>query len=283
MLALGIGWFESHLGIRLDLLVGLLAMFGAWLLGCRAGVSLPAVYTVALVAFASSSDATPRLDGIAERQFWWDSVTRLAILIALAIVVGKLRQTRERADRLAYYDALTGLANRQALFERGAQELERCRRIQAPITAVFLDCDQFKEINDRRGHAEGDEVLRAVAAAIKPSCRTADLAARLGGDEFVVVAPEISPPAAQSLAKDLQRVLNAAMTAGKWPVTFSIGVATFVTAPKDMDELVNAADNLMYVVKHGSKNGIECRTFDAGTAGGAPLAPAVASRSRVTL
>ena len=98
----------------------------------------------------------------------------------------------KREYHLSHFDELTGLANRTSLFENGQRNVSRCRRTERPLTAVFVDLDHFKLVNDRSGHAVGDFVLRAVANAILECTRDTDLTARIGGDEFVIIAPEMS-------------------------------------------------------------------------------------------
>ena len=128
---------------------------------------------------------------------------------------------------------------------------------------MFVDLDHFKLVNDRSGHAAGDLVLRAVANAILESTRDTDLTARIGGDEFVIVAPEMSYNAAQHYTERLQQQLRQAMQRGGWPVTFSIGAATFNYPPLLLDDVVKVADDLMYDVKHKQKDAVHLCLVEA--------------------
>jgi diguanylate cyclase (GGDEF)-like protein len=149
-----------------------------------------------------------------------------------------------------------------ALFDDGRRDLARCRRIGRPLTAVFMDLDEFKQVNDCYGHAEGDKVLRVTANCLRMNTRETDLIARIGGDEFVVLAPEMDCEAAQRYAKRVQSRFREEMQRHGWPVTISLGVATFNSPPQTVDEVVKAADDLMYVVKRREKNSVKHSVVD---------------------
>src|SRR5438046_4764745 len=132
------------------------------------------------------------------RDLMWNSMSRLVMLIAMAAMVVRIREDRKRlkdvnarlaelltgAEKLARTDPLTGLPNRRAFLERLGDELARARRSHSPVCIAYLDVDNFKNLSDKRGHFEGDEFLKLIAAAIRDTVRTTDVAARLGGDEF---------------------------------------------------------------------------------------------------
>ncbi len=126
------------------------------------------------------------------------------------------------------------------------------------MTAIFLDCDGFKEVNDRWGHNVGDNVLRLLAKTLTTACQPGDLVARFGGDEFVVVS-DADAQTGEATARRVFDSLNTAMREHGWAVTFSIGGITFQKPPSDLDELLNAADDIMYAVKHTHKDGVEFR------------------------
>ena len=101
---------------------------------------------------------------------------------------------------VVFRDSLTGLYNRQFFTEVAEKEIARARRHKRPLALAFFDIDNFKRINDTRGHQAGDELLQQIAGAILENCRNSDLAARWGGDEFVILLPETSQAGAQLLA-----------------------------------------------------------------------------------
>jgi len=176
-------------------------------------------------------------------------------------MASRLRIALDREHDMARQDTLTGLPNRRAFYELGEIEKERSRRYKRPFTALFIDLDNFKTVNDTKGHDEGDRLLKNVAAILHSRLRTTDICGRLGGDEFAVLLPETGEKAAATFAAELRASLIGAMEKHSWPVTFSIGVATFHTTPESLDELVEKADALMYLVKQGGKNAIRQEVY----------------------
>jgi GGDEF domain-containing protein len=94
---------------------------------------------------------------------YWQTAMNFLVYVAFAYMLVKLKTTMQWQHRISRSDELTGLANRVALFEDGRRELARCRRMGRPMTAVFIDLDEFKQVNDLYGHSEGDKVLRILA------------------------------------------------------------------------------------------------------------------------
>jgi len=162
---------------------------------------------------------------------------------------------KQRLEKLASTDALTGCMNRRALAEALAQELDRARRYNLALTVMLADLDRFKSINDTRGHIAGDSVLRQVGELLRREARSVDLVARYGGEEFVVVMPETATQGAAIFAERVRsRVQNRDFAdPGDDPVrvTISIGLASF---PDDRvhsaDSFVSLADQALYRAKH---------------------------------
>lgn len=157
-----------------------------------------------------------------------------------------------RLSHLATHDPLTGLANRATLEDRLRSALARARREGTGFGLVFLDIDGFKEVNDRLGHAAGDELLKLIAGRLRQSVRETDLVARLGGDEFVVLLERIQQPDhAAPVVEKLRRALAA--PAGPdgpaAPVTASLGFALYPRDGADDRELMRKADEAMYAAK----------------------------------
>lgn len=149
------------------------------------------------------------------------------------------RQRLEELSRTSVHDELTGVLNRRGLIEVVERELHRARRDKAPLSLLLLDIDDFKQINDRLGHAEGDLALRRVAEALREAVRGSDTVGRLGGDEFVVVAPNAPPDAGAALALRLGECASARL---------SVGVVT-TDGAVDGQTLLQQADTAMYGVK----------------------------------
>ena len=129
---------------------------------------------------------------------------------------------------------------------------------------MFIDLDHFKRVNDESGHDTGDRLLRRVAEVLQKQLRASDLAGRLGGDEFVLLLPGAGAAAAAEYAEKLRLRLLAAMQESNWPVTFSIGVASYAQPPTELTDMLCEADRLMYEVKNGGRDGIRCQSYDAG-------------------
>jgi diguanylate cyclase (GGDEF)-like protein len=160
------------------------------------------------------------------------------------------------------------VANRRAFIEAAELELERARRSGRPLTLAFVDCDDFKSVNDELGHAEGDALLMVAAQTLRGSTRAVDAVARLGGDEFGLLLPETDGPTAQALLGRVRATLLSAMLRHHWRVGFSMGAATFITPPDSVDQMLARADELMYQAKRTAKG---TARFDV--VGGAPPAP----------
>ena len=182
-------------------------------------------------------------------------------------MLARLKDTLQRESQFARRDTLTQLANRRAFFEAANAEIYRANRYSYPLTTVMLDLDNFKSVNDNFGHDEGDRLLCCVADILNKHTRISDLAGRLGGDEFVILLPETGNGAAGAFATKLQKELLSVMALHKWPVTFSIGVATFVVPPENVEALLKRADVLMYEVKQSGKNRVKCETIRPGPDG----------------
>ncbi|MDP3821254.1 MAG: diguanylate cyclase [Burkholderiales bacterium] len=170
----------------------------------------------------------------------------------LRIELARLTSTWARQATL---DPLTGLGNRRALDLWMSESLPRVEQGE-PITLLLLDLDHFKQVNDRFGHAVGDEVLRRVAALIQQNCRSADLAVRYGGEEFVLALFGV----AHEAATDVAHRLRASVEAEPWcgvadglKVSVSIGVAAAVEAP-DGQSLLTLADRRLYAAKLSGRN-----------------------------
>lgn len=178
----------------------------------------------------------------------------IVVLTAISLLTSALRENHLKAEYMASYDSLTGVSNRNSFFLLAQQMLHEASRYKRPLTLAFFDLDNFKQVNDRKGHLEGDKALKLVADVIRSSLRQADIVARFGGDEFVVLLPETDYDVADSVLRKLQSNLLDAMRENNWPITFSIGAVTCNTFHFTIDELLHLADRYLYSVKSLSKN-----------------------------
>ncbi|HLH65756.1 MAG TPA: GGDEF domain-containing protein [Solirubrobacteraceae bacterium] len=198
-----------------------------------AAASLATVIGAAVLAAEASGARSP-------------SATAIALIgSGCAAVVLEMRERlareREELREFALRDAVTGIANRRSLLIRAGYEVQRHRRSRRSFALVMLDLDGFKGLNDRFGHAAGDDLLRDVAAALRAAMRAQDTVARLGGDEFCVLAPETGERGGALLvAKALEAVRS--VSAGLDSVSGSAGLAIFPFDGDTPERLMHAAD-----------------------------------------
>ncbi|MBP6654674.1 MAG: EAL domain-containing protein [Propionivibrio sp.] len=171
--------------------------------------------------------------------------------------VSDRKRSEERLTVLANFDALTGLPNRALFQDRLAQALARAARGHAQVGLLFIDLDQFKAVNDRLGHAFGDELLKQVSRRLSQAVREVDTVARMGGDEFTIILEGI--PTAETAAMVAGKVLQTLappifIGAQELYVTASIGVAVYPTDAEQGDDLLSHADTAMYRAKEEGTN-----------------------------
>ena len=186
----------------------------------------------------------------------WNAASFYVIAMTFAHLLSSLRMRLSQEQELARTDSLTGICNVRSFTERAEVEIERARRRGHSFSVAYIDCDNFKQINDRLGHTVGDELLKVVAHNMKSGARSFDLVARLGGDEFVFLLPEVSGVQALAVMERLRERLMKAIGEHDWPVTFSIGVASFETPPASVTEMLRQADEVMYRAKKAGKDRI---------------------------
>jgi diguanylate cyclase (GGDEF)-like protein len=189
----------------------------------------------------------------------FESRLRLATTFAAqaALALGNLKLSEVLKEQ-TLRDPLTGLHNRRFLEETLERELDRARRIKAPLALIMADIDDFKRLNDTHGHDAGDAVLRSVAKALASHVRGSDIACRFGGEEFTLVLPETALDAAFGKTESLRREIAALVLshAGQalGTVTMSLGLALFPAHGRDAAGLLQAADMALYRAKRAGRN-----------------------------
>jgi len=185
-----------------------------------------------------------------------DSAGRTMHYIGIFSDISRRREQEARIRHLAFYDPLTGLANRVLLRDRVQHDLSMARRHHTPLSLLFIDLDHFKHINDSLGHQAGDALLKQVAQRIGQLVREQDTVARLGGDEFVAVLPDTGAEGATHMAKLLLQRLSAPYTVQQqeFTVTPSIGISLFPEDGADFEALYRCADTAMYRAKQDGRN-----------------------------
>ncbi len=176
--------------------------------------------------------------------------------VGLFADISILKESQQQLERMAYYDPLTGLPNRALLADRLRLALAKAQREQRVLAVCYLDLDGFKPINDRWGHAAGDELLIEVAQRFQQSVRGDDTVARLGGDEFVMLLGNLS--SIEEGEQVLERILKVVATPfppRAMTVSASIGATFFPHDYADPETLIRHADQAMYLAKQGGRNG----------------------------
>jgi diguanylate cyclase (GGDEF)-like protein len=195
----------------------------------------------------------------------WNTTTRLAIFLIVVALLANLRESEGRARDLARLDPLTGVANGRTFLANLETEIRRCQRTGASLSLAYADVDDFKSINDTQGHAGGDRVLRLLATALDSSTRAVDVVGRLGGDEFAILLPETgAADGKRAMEAITERMAERTADLG-FPVTFSLGCVTFVRPPGDAEEMIHAADELMYDAKREGKDRVHVRVIGLET------------------
>ena len=190
------------------------------------------------------------LDDI-ERQYVEDTVTQAAPVVANMrnLAIAELR---------AATDALTGLANRRAIQDTLRRMVAQAARSGQPLSAVALDLDHFKQINDRFGHDKGDDVLAAVAQTLTATLRTSDFVGRQGGEEFIVLLPDTGREGALVAAENLRAEIARIEIPGvELAITASLGVAVMPADALDAESLLRHADRALYAAKDRGRNRVE--------------------------
>jgi diguanylate cyclase (GGDEF)-like protein len=195
----------------------------------------------------------------------WNTGVQCALCGISCAFLRALRARLSAERELARKDPLTGVFNARAFRERLEYSLALFGRGARPLTVAYIDLDDFKRINDTAGHPEGDRVLTTLAHTLAEATRCTDTVARLGGDEFALLLPGTDAPGAVDVVSKLRSRLSEALQSRSRPVTCSIGVVTFTHTPRNADEVVRAADRLMYQVKTRGKNAVSFAVFDTFT------------------
>ncbi|GFK95573.1 putative signaling protein [Fundidesulfovibrio magnetotacticus] len=182
-----------------------------------------------------------------------DAFGRVAFYDGILQDITGAKNMEEAARHASLHDALTGLANRHLLMDRLSRTIESARRDGVKVAVLFLDLDNFKPVNDRLGHAVGDEVLKEAAARVLAQVRASDTVARVGGDEFVVVLPgQMGGAGAAEVSRKIIRALGQpyASLGGAQGPGGSVGISLYPDDGQDPWELVKMADQAMYYVKN---------------------------------
>lgn len=188
------------------------------------------------------------------------TITFLKVLCDYAAVAIQNLRTVEKIQELTITDDCTGVYNARHLFAVLEREVERSQRFRMPCSAIFIDLDHFKRVNDAHGHLVGSRLLAEVAEILKRSVRGVDSVFRYGGDEFVILLPQTGKDAACHVARRLRSCVSGARfpvaAAPDLSIQGSFGIATFPEDGASARQIIEAADATMYLAKNEAPGGI---------------------------
>ena len=253
----------------------LLFLFAAWAIATHgpkdaraagqflAGILVFAVATwaariFAMLAVVDGANGADRIDLVVSLFAIAQMVNGVAATLSLVWIDVRLMQAE--LSRVAHTDALTGLPNRRAVRLRFGEESSRAARHAQRFALAIFDIDEFKNVNDKHGHATGDELLRAVGHAFAGAKRNDDVLGRIGGEEFLVLLSQQSLEGAREAADRLREAVARASVgvgAEKVRVTVSGGLALYPDDGQDWDHLFAVADRRLYAAKRGGRNRVE--------------------------
>ena len=267
--------FWAAVGFVLILLLG----FIDWITGFEVNVSLFYLIPIALVTWYTNRELSLVMSGLSAIVWFladilagntysvvwlylWNTLIRLGFYLIVVLLIVSLKRSYQANQDLARIDYVTGAVSNRYFYTLAEVELGRSQRYNHPLTLAYIDLDNFKEVNDHSGHSAGDRLLRTVTDIVRRRSRNIDTFARLGGDEFALLLPETGEVEAQAVLSRIRRSLLEEMHNNNWPVTFSIGVVTFIKIPKTVDDMVKMADDVMLPVKTGGKDGVSFTIYE---------------------
>ncbi|WP_094506272.1 sensor domain-containing diguanylate cyclase [Brucella thiophenivorans] len=179
---------------------------------------------------------------------------KLASLASTAVEILNMRRHMREARKLALVDGLTGIANRTGIELEIEKAIIALRNHGLPFSLLYFDVDRFKQVNDERGHAAGDELLRLIGETLVGRNRPDEVSARPGGDEFIVLRLGGTKESDLAEAQQIKAMLDDEVSRAGFCVSFSMGLVSFTAAPTDVAGAIYAADALLYDAKRRGKN-----------------------------
>ncbi|HXV84822.1 MAG TPA: diguanylate cyclase [Candidatus Binatia bacterium] len=224
--------------------------------------ALKGIYMILITARIQEGDRVRGLDLGAD-----DYITKpfsFSELLARVRVGSRVVQYQQNLERQTHIDPLTSLFNRRAFERKIVEEFERAKRYNHPISLLLLDLDNFKNINDTYGHHGGDTALVKISAILREKTRQSDFPARYGGEEFVLILPETDQESAFQAATKIHEDIRSQIfgtSTRHFNLTVSIGLSsTSAKEYADWREMLEDADQAMYVAKNSGKDRVEVST-----------------------
>lgn len=225
----------------------------AWVFGKKGAVSasLAATAVWAVSLFLSGSQYSSA--------YIWviNSVTQGTTFLIVSLLIAWLHKSLQRERILSSTDTLTGLSNRRSFYVQAGSALALCHRNHSPVSLAYIDLDNFKQVNDAYGHEVGDTLLCRISEVLVACLRASDFSARVGGDEFIVLLPNTTAEHARIVLEKIRARLASTPEMQVCSTSVSIGAVSYAQAPGDLSKMIKMADDLMYNVKSGGKDGVQ--------------------------
>jgi diguanylate cyclase (GGDEF)-like protein len=225
-----------------------------------------AVATRGVAALLVGPAAADLMRGSGLASFYLAAANFMVLLLTVAFLMMATRRLQTILEQRSTHDPLTGALNRRGFAQCYERVLAEQHRRGGKLALLVIDLDHFKAINDRFGHATGDQVLVWVAAAAMQTARATDYVTRFGGEEFVVLLPDSSEQRASQVAARLQALLRDYPQAGLPPCTVSVGIACQAEGGEGLDSLLARADAALYRAKTAGRDRVELATMVAKAA-----------------
>lgn len=191
----------------------------------------------------------------------WNTLVRLIVFLVIVHLLAALNKAYQKEQKMARIDELTQICNRRYFLDVLQTETKRSIRYGRYLTLAYFDVDNFKFVNDRYGHQEGDKLLYLIANTVEKTIRETDVVGRMGGDEFALLLPETNYKSAHLALQRIQNQLVNAVKNQNFEVGFSIGAVTFVYFPDTTGKMLEQVDSLMYQVKNQGKSGLKHKCY----------------------
>ena len=225
----------------------------------RSDPALKTIYLILITARIQEGDRVRGLDLGAD-----DYITKpfsFSELLARVRVGSRVVQYQQHLEYQTQVDSLTGLFNRRAFEKKVAEEFERAKRYQHPLSLLILDIDNFKMINDTYGHHGGDTALVKISEILRAKTRRSDFPSRYGGEEFVLILPETNQESALQVANKVQDEIRSCafgVAEKHFSLTVSVGISSMPTKDySDWNQMLHAADEALYLAKRNGKDRAE--------------------------
>jgi diguanylate cyclase (GGDEF)-like protein len=211
-----------------------------------------------LVAVTGHGASDYRNDNTLIQQVYLATFSMALISLSLGFMLMVTKRVQERLEYVASHDDLTGTYTRAIFFDLLSREIARSRRHSQPLSLLIMDIDDFKLVNDRYGHPAGDQVIKSFATIASTELRHHDVLCRYGGEEFAVLLPSTGLDEAAAVAERIRQVFSSVVTINNMPPsTISVGVGTAHNGQADMAQLIESADQALYIAKKLGKNRVE--------------------------